>query len=488
MPDPRPNVVLIMTDQQRGDCLGCDGHPVCETPNLDQLAGEGARFPHAYSAVPSCIPARAALYTGMSQWRNGQLGYAGLIDRRYPHTIAGELTAAGYQTRAVGKLHVWPQRKAWGFEHTVLDESGRRETPGFISDYHQWFEEHRDGPYGYRDHGIDWNSWMARPSHLPEHLHCTNWTAQEGIRFIRNRDETRPFFLFLSFARPHSPYDPSAVYFEQYIGREDIPPPAVGDWLDLFDGVDDRDDVNAWFARRRPAEIHRARAAYYGSITQIDHQIGRLLYELRHAGLYQHTLFVFVSDHGDMLGDHHLWRKTYAYEGSARVPFIVRLPRAHGIAGGQVIDAVVELRDVMPTILDACGLPVPDSVDGRSVLPLLRGEDIAWRSYLHGEHSQCYHPLQEHHYVTDGHEKLIWLTRANRLQFFDLDRDPLEEHDVAGNPAYAERVALWRQRLIDELLPRGMGLTDGRELLPPQGPPVTLGPNHEQYVVGRKGG
>ena len=487
MPDERPNVILIMTDQQRGDCLGCDGHPVCETPWLDGLAHDGARFPHAYTAVPSCIPARGALYTGMSQWQNGQLGYVGGFDREYPQTIAGELSKAGYHTCAVGKMHVTPQRKLWGFHQTVLDESGRRELPGFISDYHQWFEEAKDGPYGYRDHSVDWNSWCARPSHLPEHLHPTNWTAREGIRFVENRDPTKPFFLFLSFARPHSPYDPSKAYFDMYDRRDDIPQPALGDWLGVFSEADSGDSVNAWHSRRTPVETQRARAAYYGSITQIDAQIGLLLYHLRHNKLYQNTLLMFVADHGDMVGDHDLWRKTYAYEGSARVPFLVKPPTSSGLPRGQVIDPVVELRDVLPTILETCGCDIPPAVDGQSVLPLLRGERDGWREYLHGEHSQCYSPLQENHYVTDGHEKLIWLTRANRLQFFNLDEDPLEVHDLANEPSAADRVQWWKQRLIAELRPRDMGLTDGQELLAPIGPPVGLGPLHEQYVVGRAG-
>ncbi|NUQ01247.1 MAG: arylsulfatase [Armatimonadetes bacterium] len=484
--DQRPNIILITTDQQRGDSLSCDGNPCCETPFLDDLASQGARFPHAYTSVPSCIPARTGLYTGMAPWNHGQLGMVGLTDREYPHTMAGELTAAGYQTRAVGKLHVYPQRKQWGFQHVLLDESSRRESATFISDYHQWFEEHKDGPYGYRDHAIDWNSWMARPSHLPEHLHPTSWTSLEGRRFLSNRDETKPFFLYLSFARPHSPYDPPQPYFDQYDRRDDISLPVVGDWAGIYEGGARRDDPNAWRADRSLAERRRARVGYYGSVTHIDHQIGLFLYELSALGLLDNSLIVFTSDHGDMVGDHHLWRKTYAYEGSARVPFIVRPPRSLGLEPGQVIDQTVELRDVMPTLLEAAGVEIPGTVDGASVLPLLRGETAGWRDYIHGEHCTCYSPMQENHYVTDGHEKLIWLPRLDRVQFFNLDEDPLEEHDRAADPAYAERCERWRQRLIAELLPREDGLTDGERLLPPTGPPRQFSPNHEQYVVGRR--
>ena len=172
----RPNIILITTDQQRGDCLGCDGHSVIETPYLDELAEDGARFPHAYTSVPSCTPARAGILTGMDQWNHGRLTMTGADPLEYPATLPGELAKAGYHTQAVGKMHFAPQRRLYGFHNMVLDESGRREGD-FISDYHEWFHENKDGPYGYRDHSVDWNSWMARPSHLPEHLHPSWWTA-----------------------------------------------------------------------------------------------------------------------------------------------------------------------------------------------------------------------------------------------------------------------------------------------------------------------
>ncbi|MFQ5809762.1 MAG: arylsulfatase [Armatimonadota bacterium] len=482
MPDDRPNLILIMTDQHRGDCLGCDGHPVCETPNLDELARGGARFPHAYTATPSCIPARTSLFTGMNQWSHGQLSMVGRIEREHAHTLAGELTAAGYQTRAVGKMHVFPQRKSWGFEHVLLDESSRRETAGFVSDYHRWFEANKDGAYGYRDHGIDWNSWMARPSHVPEHLHATNWTAMEGINFIETRDPTRPFFLFLSFCRPHSPYDPPQHYYDRYVGRDDLPEPPVGDWADIYAHLEETENiVSPHRAQRSRVETDRGRAAYWGSVTHIDAQIGHFLYHLGAWDLADNTFVMFTSDHGDMLGDHHLWRKTTPYEGSARIPFIVCPPAGMGIDGRQAVDPVVEIQDVMPTLLDAAGVPIPDAVDGRSVLPLMRGDTAGWRDYILGEHTTA---LGETYYVTDGHEKLVWLSRQNRLLFFNLDDDPQEERDRASDPAAADRVSLWKQRLIDELHLRDMGHTDGDELVQLTGPPIRFGPNHDKYVAG----
>ncbi|MEX0776637.1 MAG: arylsulfatase [Phycisphaeraceae bacterium] len=477
MPDTRPNLLLIMTDQQRGDCLGCAGHPVLETPYLDQLASEGTRFACAYSAVPSCLPARASLLTGMDQWHTGILGMGkgqGTIPSNFAHTLPGELARAGYHTQAIGKNHFHPQRALNGYHNCILDESGRTDSPGFVSDYRRWFEEHKDGPYGYRDHAIDWNSWMGRPSHLPEHLHPTHWTAQQAIDWLDRRDPEKPFFLKVSFARPHSPYDPPRWYFDQYANRR-MPDPFMGDWMESATGgaaspaATGGASVNAWRSRRSDAEVQRARAAYYGSITFIDHQIGRLLNEMRrqHGAALANTLIIFLSDHGDMLGDHHLWRKTYAYEGSARVPLIVRPPAGWSDAPrGQVHRQVVELRDVMPTFLEAAGVQAPQTLDGCSLLPLTRGQKVDdWRPWLHGEHVACYSHEQAMHYLTDGVSKYIWFPYLGRQQLFDLTDDPGETRDLAASPgagagaspAHADRLALWRQHLIDTLAQRGSG-------------------------------
>ncbi|MDH7570641.1 MAG: sulfatase-like hydrolase/transferase, partial [Armatimonadota bacterium] len=196
MANQKPNLLLIMTDQHRGDCLGCDGHPAVETPYLDQLAAEGTRFRRAYTAVPSCIPARATLITGMDAWHTGVLGMGrsrSYMHTRYRHTLPGELAAAGYHTQGIGKMHFNPQRALMGFHNTILDESGREESPRFKSDYRIWFERNKEGEYDYRGHSVDWNSWMSRPSHLPEHLHPTYWTAQQAIEWLHRRDPTKPF-------------------------------------------------------------------------------------------------------------------------------------------------------------------------------------------------------------------------------------------------------------------------------------------------------
>jgi arylsulfatase A-like enzyme len=173
-----------------------------------------------------------------------------------------------------------------------------------------------------------------------------------------------------------------------------------------------------------------------------------------------------------MQGDHNLWRKTYAYEGSSRVPLIVAPPAAAGRPARRLAKEVVELRDAMPTLLAAAGLPVPKTVEGRSLLPLLEAPACDWRTYLHGEHCTCYAPQQEMQYVTNGLRKYIWLPRIDREQFFDLEADPDECHDLIADPGRQDEIALWRSYLIDELASRQCGWVRNGELYCPPGVPL----------------
>jgi len=469
----RPNVVLICVDQWRGDCLSHAGHPVVHTPWLDELANSGASFTRAYSAVPSCIAARAALFTGLSQRSHGRIGYRDGVPWDYPVTLAGEFTRHGYQTQAVGKMHVYPERSQLGFQNVILHDgylhfARRRDRDvALVDDYLPWLRERYGSDADYFDHGLNCNSYVARPWDKPEHLHPTNYVVTQGLEFLRRRDPRKPFFLVLSFHRPHPPYDPPAWAFEQYLEAE-MPDVPVGDWVDLYAAHDQPFRPDALRSRVAPHVLRRARAGYYGHMTHIDHQVNRFLEVLQEHGLRGNTFVCFVSDHGEMLGDHHLFRKCYPYEGSARVPLILAGPKAAGLRAGARPAPVVELRDVMPTLLDCAGLPIPASLEGRSLLPFARGESPPWRECLHGEHTAFGGSI---HWLTDGHEKYVWLSSSGREQLFDLGDDPREVHDLAQRPDSAARVAHWRNRLVQELTGREEGFTDGARLIP--GRPVT---------------
>jgi len=450
----RPNILLLMADQYRGDALGCDGNPVIRTPNLDRLAREGARFPVAYSATPTCTPARTALLTGLSPWHHGMLGY-GRVSSRYRVKLPQAIRDAGYYTFGIGKMHWHPQRELNGFHGTLLDESGRRESPDFVSDYHRWFAEKAPGKDPNAT-GLGWNDHRARPYALPEELHPTYWTAQMGVDFITKYDRAEPFFLKISFARPHSPYDPPARFMEMY-REQDMPAPHVGTWAQKYAPLPQPFTNDLWHGDLGLDQVRRSRRGYYGSVSFIDEQIGRVLRALQDRGMLENTFILFTADHGDMTGDHHLWRKSYAYEASARIPYLVRWPK--GLVAetrrGSTITQPVELRDVLPTFLEVIGAPVPHHLDGRSVLPLLRGQTDGWRHFIDLEHDVCYDRRNHWNALTDGRRKYIFHAFDGSEQLFDLRNDPGELNDLAGDPAHKEELEAWRDRMVRHLAERG---------------------------------
>jgi len=456
MADNRPNILLITTDQHRGDHLGLAGHPVLETPELDSWVQQGAYFPNAYSEIPSTTGARRVLHSGKGSYDCGLIGYSAL-EWMEPNTLAAVLAAAGYHCINVGWRNMHPRRKLYGF-HTVIPHDLRWEA----DDYWQWLVQ-QAGPTAHeRGHGADANGWVARPWHLDERLHPTVWTTDVSLEQLAKRDPTRPVFLWCSHMRPHSPYDPPRYFWDMYIER-DLPEVPVGDWVRDEDVPPGPPERTAWRARLRPDQLQRMRAGYLGTVTHIDYEISRMLQSLgRYGGLGPNTLLLFTADHGDMLGDHHFLRKSYAYEGSARIPLVMRYPKGWDLPTG-TFENVVGLQDVMPTLLEAAGVAAPAGVTGRSLLAAVRGE--SWRDVFGGEHSPCYAPDNAMQYLTDGREKYIYFPVTGREQLFDLQRDRQELHDLAAEAGSADRLEHWRGLLIERLGARGDGFSDGRTLL-----------------------
>ncbi|MHA1732716.1 MAG: arylsulfatase [Promethearchaeota archaeon] len=448
----KPHILLLVTDQQRGDALGCAGNPVVKTPNVDALARDGVVFTRAYSSTPSCTPARSGLLTGLAPWNHGMLGY-GRGAAEYEFEMPRMLRNAGYYTFGVGKMHWNPQRNLHGFHGTLLDESGRVESAGFVSDYRAWF--HEVAPDLDPDAtGIGWNENTFGDYALPEWLHPTSWTGRTAVSKIEDHDPSRPLFLKVSFARPHSPYDAPSRFARLYDWK-DAPAPVVGSWASRFAAVEKRPspafgDFGEEFAKR-------ARRHYYANITFIDEQVGAILGALKSKGMYDETLVLFTSDHGDMLGDHHHWRKAYPYEGSARIPMLLKWPAGTDVIvpRGSSLDHLVELRDVLPTFLDAAGLGVPAGMDGSSLLGLLGGGRPRWRTHLHLEHSTTYHWHNSWVAATDGDFKYVFFRPTGEEQLFDLRGDPGETTDLAGDPNFGDRLVALRGNLLEHLLERG---------------------------------
>ena len=471
----RPHILLLMTDQQRADALGIEGQPVLQTPHLDHFAAAGARFRSAYAACPVCVPARRTAMTGKRPASQG-------VVMNYPTRLEGPtlpetLAAAGYQTALCGKLHLWPPYKRFGFEHFSWADgpfSGRH-----FDDYQRFLRREGVRTPGASDaHGVGSNATPVRPWPLDEQHHFSNWCVSEAIEFLERRDPTRPFFLNVSFLHPHQPYTPPRFHYDRYMSRaEEIPDPVVGDWARVYErptrGINPR---NTWRLNPDPAVMREMRAGYYACIQHIDEQIGRLL-----GRIPSNTLIVFCSDHGEMLGDHQWLRKRTPFEGSARVPLLIH---GHGtvydeLLAGRSPGEPVELMDLMPTLLEAAGAAVPETVEGRSLFSLLRGDGGPWRDWLHGECSEVPTAGSGMQYLTDGKRKYIYWPGLGQEQFFDLERDPQECHDLAGLAARRDEIAPWRRRLIETLADRPEGFVRDGALAQLDGPTPSCLPGYE---------
>jgi len=460
----RPNIVLLTADQWRGDCLGCESgrHPVM-TPHINQLAAEGARFTQAYADCPICVPQRISMLTG---WTASHFGRPYNSLERLPvegASLPGLLTRqAGYQTRAIGKMHFQPERARFGFEHIALHPN----------DYVNWLE---DTPYAgmYRGHGLGGNEVYPAVSAVPERYTHTHWIIDESIRFLETRDPDNPFFLWMVFEAPHSPFDPPEPYDRMY-DRFTIPAPARGDWAAAA--------MPPWLAARviaqkfdqvTPEMLQEIRRRYYGQISHIDYQLGRFLGELKTRGLYDDTLIVFTADHGEHLGDHGLFGKATFLQSSGRVPLIVRPPHRTPLAHPALeLDSPVLTVDLFPTLLQAAGLEPPSGVDGHSLLPAMsEGHGDADRIVC-GEAGRGDGTA----FALGRGFKYLYYAAGGIEQLFDTRSDPDDLHDLARRDANAGILLELRQALVGTLARFGRPMVRDGEL-------VAVGLEMDEYAL-----
>jgi arylsulfatase A-like enzyme len=479
------NILFMMGDQHRGDRVGADGVEWLETPNLDRIAKEGVLFTNAYASVPSCLPARTSILTGMSPWQSGQLGYRPIPE--YPNELPRIFTNAGYRTHAVGKNHFNPMRNTHGYQSIELEEGWYTELGSKEKcDYTLWFEENlRDedlnaSGLSYTDH----RGGVAFP--FEDKYHPTHWTADRAIHFLENYDGDEPWLLKVSFQRPHPPFDPPKRWLDFY-AETAIPKAEVGDWAERKYG----DKTGLLEEQKNPhsgnfplEEIERARRSYYAAISFVDEQIGRVLEALEQRRELENTLIIYTSDHGDMMGDHHQWRKCRPYEGSTRIPMIMRWPEALKLEAqrGQYRNELVELRDILPTFLDASGLSELPVIDGRSMLDILRNK--SWRQTLDLEHAQIYEKDNAWVALTDGKHKYIYFTLTGQQQLFDLENDPYELNDLALEEVFEANKKLiedWRKKMIKYLEVRGEEWVKNGNLVV-QEKSIYFGINHPKFL------
>lgn len=440
MAQARPNVLLVVFDQWSGSRLGVAGHPVVETPTIDQIARNGVYFPRAYSESPICIPARRGLMTGTVPRTHGDRTF----DKSRPMptlpTLAQSFRDAGYQAFCVGKLHVYPERDRIGYDDVLLAEEGR---PHLAIDDHDIYLAERGFAGKQFLHGMSNNNYMQRPWHLPEDCHATNWITAEMCRTIKRRDPTRPAFWTISYTHPHPPLVPLESYLAHYRQFE-VDPPHVATWAEDEPRLPHALKAvrNYYALPMAPGVVREARRAHYALSTHIDHQLRVVIGTLREEKQLDNTVILICADHGDMLGDLGLFGKRLFYEGSARIPFVLMgLPGDARLTPGSVDGRLVGLQDVMPTLLDLAGIGIPETCDGVSVVGGQR------RGSLYGEALENQNATRMLH---DGRYKLIWYPAGNVVQLFDLDTDPNELIDLAGDPAHRELRRGLEARLASE--------------------------------------
>jgi arylsulfatase A-like enzyme len=449
-----------MVDEMRGDCLGVAGHPIVRTPRLDQLAAEGAYFPNSYTVSPVCSPARMSLFTGRYRQVHGVLtnGQPGNDDEV---TLPLMLKHHGYATGMSGKAHLRGPGTAGIDWYRMFSANDPGFEPNGLS-YRDWLrKKHPDfkgNPSAVAVPGTkvepDPAGLHIGTSPLPDADYQTAWCADRAIEFVKDHaDGQRPWFHFCSFIRPHSPFVIPEPYATMYRPEDMILPPCPPDTERIIrEEVPKLRTKNAhrhWIAD--PRILRPLMAHYYGSCTLIDHHTGRLLDALDDSGQRDNTIVIFTSDHGNMMGDKGRLFKGIMYEGSARIPLIVRAPR---MESGHRIERIMEITDIAPTILELCGLPVLEGIQGTSFAKQLRDE-ADWE----GWDDVAYSDLRES-MIRRGRWKLMGY-RSYRprdtgpdWELYNIAEDPHEERSLITDPGLTHLITDLRAELEKRLAER----------------------------------
>lgn len=446
MAQDRPNIILIITDQQRYDTIAALGFPYMDTPHLDRLIGEGVALSNCFITAPSCAPTRASLFTGYYPHTTGIYKNGDLWRRSWVEWLA----EAGYHCVNVGKMHTTPFETPLGFHERYVVENKDRFLEGryYFDEWDKALAAHglvkqqrvlyrRRADYRERLGAFEWE--------LPEQLHSDMFVGNMATWWIERYPKTEPLFLEIGFPGPHPPYDPVPRYAEPYL-KKDLPlaevteadlasqPPPFRAMRKHNTEVDHDSIVHLFNPTRE--QRHRQRAYYLANVTMIDEKIGQILEALERKGYLENAVVIFTSDHGDCLGDHGHSQKWTMYEQIVRVPTIVWSPGR--FPGGRMIEELWQVMDLGPAILELAGVPVPDSFEAQSLLPALGGEGIPGRECVFAEHSRD-GILQETEFMTmvrSKEWKLVHFLDEPFGQLFDLAHDPQEVRNLWDDPAY----------------------------------------------------
>ncbi|MCB1647243.1 MAG: sulfatase-like hydrolase/transferase [Pseudomonadales bacterium] len=453
----QPNILFIYSDQHRADVMGCAGNEVVKTPNLDRLAAEGMRFTQAWTESPICQPARASLLTGRYPHQHGIIGNFTGECRPDWQTYTRNLQEAGYKTAVVGKTHYsnWPMGKErepapgdewlqqFGYDH-VIEEFDRYVHVNYETPFTRFVKERGDLA-AYRKtisdrFRIGDRHWEGVTSPLPQALDLTSFLAGEAERWLDTQTGDNPWFLNLAFVQPHVPLmgDPEwADYYKDKVIRRSntaIPSPDDEQWADHI----------ALIRKHSHSElltdefVMAGARQYYAMVSLIDQKIGEVLAKLETRGELDNTLIIYSSDHGEMLGDHGLMAKMCFYKSSVRVPMIIRPP---GGCESGAYDSPVQAFDMVATMLEAAGAKVLEGASARSLLPVLRGENVKVRDVAHSM-IRMRPGLPTWVAVTDGNLRLTYeLNTGEWVELFDLSDDPDENENLVAQMQKRSEVA-----------------------------------------------
>lgn len=471
----KPNVVFITLDQFRGDSLSCADHPVVLTPHLDELARHGVRLNRHFSQAAPCAPGRAALYTGMYQMNNRVVANGTPLDRRFDN-VALMARRAGYRPTLFGYTDQGIDPRDSDGPEDVRMHTYEGVLPGFDCELDltgamtPWLDFLREMGHDAPDHGL--TALVTESSRPAEHSQsrfltdrATSWIASQ----------TDPFFVHLSYLRPHPPFAAAGSFSEMYTEAEIPLPISPSDNRDPFHDANLRNTYSA--APTDPTEMAKIKAQYYGMISEVDANVGRIIQTLRDLDLWDNTIVVVTADHGEQLGDHGLLNKLGYFPQSYHIVGIVRDP-LHPEAHGTTVQAFTENVDVFPTLCDLLNQPVPVQCDGLPLTPYLRNEQPSfWRDAAHWEFDwrsihigKSEHPwpwdrrLEAQHLCTlfDGSHAYIQFADGRSL-CFDTATDPTwrtAEKDAATVLQMAQKMLAWRMQHADRTF-TDMLLEDG---------------------------
>lgn len=438
----RPNILLFFTDQQRYDTIAALGNPIIKTPHLDFIANTGVSFDHCYTSTPVCIAARCSMVTGLPAHVTNC--YDNVPMPQEKTSFMEVLQSLGYQTHGVGKQHFSPDsHKLWGFDSRDYSEEG-----GHDDQYRDYLKANG---YGYVDdiHGIRSEYYyLPQPSQLPAHLHNTHWVADRSIDYLQNRDRNRPFFLMNSFIKPHPPFE-NPVPWNKLYRMAQMPLP--------YRPENYQDELCYWnhFQNRYKYRdqgfddnlLRTIKAAYYGTISFVDYNVGRILKALGND--MENTLILVLSDHGEMLGDFGSFGKRNMLEASAHVPMLARLPGT--FEGGRRINQPTSNIDLFPTFTALAGADSPsvheEGQDLRTV-----AENSSNREFVYSQFGQEERGL---YLVTDGTWKYTYSAADKKEWLYNLQLDPHESRNLAYNGFYRDQLERLRSQQMNRYTEAG---------------------------------